>query len=136
MNAPSIGVRIPQYGSTWPELRDFALRAERLGFASLWVNDHLQSPGRLKAEPTFDAMTTIAAVAAITRAPRLGVAVLSASYRPAPLAAKMATIVDVISEGRLIVGLGTGSDVAEHRAYGVPFGSPAERTARCGRPSR
>ncbi len=128
MSAPSIGVRVPQYGSTWPELRDFALRAERLGFASLWVNDHLQSPGRLKSEPTFDAMATIAAVAAITRAPRLGVAVLSASYRPAPLAAKMATVVDVISEGRLIVGLGTGSDVAEHRAYGVPFGSPAERT--------
>jgi acyl-coenzyme A synthetase/AMP-(fatty) acid ligase/alkanesulfonate monooxygenase SsuD/methylene tetrahydromethanopterin reductase-like flavin-dependent oxidoreductase (luciferase family) len=128
MSVPSIGVRVPQYGSTWPEVRDFALRAERLGFASLWVNDHLQSPGRLKAEPTFDALATIAAIAAITRGPRLGVAVLSASYRPAPLAAKIATVVDVISEGRLIVGLGTGSDVAEHRAYGVPFGSPAERT--------
>ncbi len=129
MSAPSIGVRIPQYGSSWPEVRDFALRAERLGFASLWVNDHLQSPGRLKAEPTFDALATMAALAALTRRPRLGVAVLSASYRPAPLAAKMATVIDVISGGRLIVGLGTGSDLAEHRAYGMPFGSPAERTA-------
>ena len=127
MSAPAIGVRIPQYGSDWPGVRDFALRAERLGFESLWVNDHLQSPGRLKSEPAFDALTTMAALAALTRRPRLGVAVLSASYRPAPLAAKMATLLDVISEGRLIVGLGTGSDVDEHRAYGVPFGSPAER---------
>jgi acyl-coenzyme A synthetase/AMP-(fatty) acid ligase/alkanesulfonate monooxygenase SsuD/methylene tetrahydromethanopterin reductase-like flavin-dependent oxidoreductase (luciferase family) len=129
MSAPSIGVRLPQYGSSWPQLRDFALRAERLGFASLWVNDHLQNPGRLKGEPTFDALATMAAIAALTREPRLGVAVLSASYRPAPLAAKMATVIDVISEGRLIVGLGTGSDVAEHTAYGVPFGTPRQRTA-------
>ena len=129
MSAPSVGVRIPQYGSTWPEVRDFALRAERLGFEGIWVNDHLQSPGRVKAEPVFDALTTLAALAALTERPRLGVAVLSASYRPAPLAAKMATILDVISGGRLIVGLGTGSDVPEHRAYGVPFGSPGERTA-------
>ena len=129
MSAPSVGVRIPQYGSTWPEVRDFALRAERLGFEGIWVNDHLQSPGRVKAEPVFDALTTLAALAALTERPRLGVAVLAASYRPAPLAAKMATILDVISGGRLIVGLGTGSDVPEHRAYGVPFGSPGERTA-------
>jgi acyl-coenzyme A synthetase/AMP-(fatty) acid ligase/alkanesulfonate monooxygenase SsuD/methylene tetrahydromethanopterin reductase-like flavin-dependent oxidoreductase (luciferase family) len=126
---PSVGVRIPQYGSSWPEVRDFALRAESLGFEAVWVNDHLQSPGRNKAEPAFDAFATLAALAALTRRPRLGIAALSASYRPAPLAAKMATVVDVISDGRLIVGLGTGSDVAEHRAYGVPFGTPAERTA-------
>ncbi len=110
-------------------MRDFALRAERLGFDALWANDHLQSPGRRKDEPAFDALTTLAALAALTRRPRLGVAVLAASYRPAPLAAKMATVLDVISGGRLIVGLGTGSDVAEHRAYGVPFGTPADRTA-------
>jgi benzoate-CoA ligase len=124
---PAVGVRIPQYGSTWPEVRDFALRAEGLGFDALWVNDHLQSPGRAKAEPAFDAFATLAALAALTGRARLGIAALSASYRPAPLAAKMATVVDVISAGRLIVGLGTGSDVAEHRAYGVPFGSPRER---------
>lgn len=128
MSMPAIGVRIPQYGSDWPTIRDAALRAERLGFASLWVNDHLQSPGRRRDEPAFDALTTLAALAALTRRPRLGVAVLSASYRPAPLAAKMVTILDVISAGRLVVGLGTGSDVAEHRAYGVPFGTPGERT--------
>jgi hypothetical protein len=58
------------------------------------------------------------------------VAVLSASYRPAALAAKMATLLDVISGGRMVVGLGAGSHRAEHRAYGIPFASPAERTRR------
>lgn len=123
-----IGVRVPQYGSTWPELRDAALRIESLGFDGIWVNDHLQSPGRNKREATFDALTTLTALAPLTGRARLGVAVLSASYRPAPLAAKMTTILDVISEGRLILGLGTGSDRDEHAAYGVPFETPAERT--------
>jgi acyl-coenzyme A synthetase/AMP-(fatty) acid ligase/alkanesulfonate monooxygenase SsuD/methylene tetrahydromethanopterin reductase-like flavin-dependent oxidoreductase (luciferase family) len=128
MSGPAIGVRVPQYGSTWGGIRAFALRAEQRGFAGLWVNDHLQSPGRVKDEPAFDALVTLSALAAVTERPRLGVAVLSASYRPAPLAAKMATILDVVSGGRLVVGLGAGSDVPEHRAYGVPFGRPGERT--------
>ena len=124
-----IGVRVPQYGSTWAELRDAAGHIERLGFDGIWVNDHLQSPGRNKREPTFDALTTLAALAPITERARLGVAVLSSSYRPPALVAKMTTILDVISAGRLVVGLGTGSDRPEHAAYGYPFGTPGERTA-------
>jgi acyl-coenzyme A synthetase/AMP-(fatty) acid ligase/alkanesulfonate monooxygenase SsuD/methylene tetrahydromethanopterin reductase-like flavin-dependent oxidoreductase (luciferase family) len=128
VSALRIGVRVPQYGTSWEGLREGALRAERLGFDGVWLNDHLQSPGRLKAEPTFDALTSLAALAPLTSHVRLGVVVLSASYRPPALAAKMATILDVISGGRLVVGLGTGSDRAEHAAYGLPFGAPAERT--------
>ena len=124
-----IGVRVPQYGSTWPELRDTARRIEALGFDGVWVNDHLQSPGRDKREPVFDSLTTLAALAPLTDRVRLGVAVLSSSYRPPVLAAKMTTVLDVISDGRLVVGLGTGSDRAEHVAYGYPFGTPGERTA-------
>ena len=60
---------------------------------------------------------------------RLGIAVLSASYRAPALAAKMTSVLDVIADGRLVVGLGTGSDRAEHAAYGYPFGTPAERTS-------
>ncbi len=124
-----IGVRVPQYGSTWPQVRDAALRIEALGFDGVWVNDHLQSPGRIVTEPTFDGLTTLAALAPVTERVRLGVAVLSASYRPAHLAAKMTTVLDVISGGRVVVGLGTGSDRAEHTAYDIPFGTPTERTA-------
>ncbi len=122
-------MRIPQYGSTWAEIRDAAARIAHLGFDGIWVNDHLQSPGRDKAEPTFDAMTTLAALAPLVDRVRLGIAVVSAAYRAPALTAKMTTVLDVISDGRLVVGLGTGSDRAEHDAFGYPFGRPAERTA-------
>ncbi len=127
--APRIGVRVPQYGGTWDEIRAVADLLEVAGVDALWVNDHFQSPGRTKADPTFDAFTTLGALAATTQRVRLGVAVLSASYRPPQIAAKMAADVDAIAGGRLVVGLGTGSDVAEHDAWGIRFGSPAERSA-------
>ncbi len=124
-----VGVRLPQYASTWPDLRDAAIRAESLGFASAWLNDHLWTPGRLHRDDAFDVFTGLAAVAAVTDRMELGTAVMSASYRPAQLAAKMASVIDVISGGRLILGIGTGSDEGEHRAYGFPFPAPRERTA-------
>lgn len=123
-----MGVRLPQYGAAWDDIAAFAARAERHGFASLWVNDHLHSPGRTAAEPAFDAFTTLAALAPMVRGPRLGVAVLSASYRPAAVAAKAATLIDVITAGRMVVGLGAGSHRAEHAAYGIPFADRAGRT--------
>lgn len=125
-----IGVRLPQYAASWEGITHAATRAEDLGFDGVWVNDHLQSPGRIKAEPTFEALTTLAALSTLTRRVRLGVLVLSSSYRPPALAAKMTTVLDVISGGRMVVGLGTGSDVPEHAAYGYPFPEPKERTAR------
>jgi len=124
-----VGVRLPQYASSWPDLRDAAIRAESLGFASAWLNDHLWTPGRLHADDAFDVFTGLAAVAAVTNRMSLGTAVMSASYRPAQLAAKMASVIDVISGGRLLLGIGTGSDEGEHRAYGYPFPEPRERTA-------
>lgn len=123
-----VGVRLPQYACTWSGLRDAAIRAESLGFASAWLNDHLWTPGRLHADDAFDVFTGLAAVAAVTDRIALGTAVLSASYRPAPLAAKMASVIDVISGGRLVLGIGTGSDAGEHRAYGYPFPGPGQRT--------
>ncbi|HMM49266.1 MAG TPA: LLM class flavin-dependent oxidoreductase, partial [Miltoncostaeaceae bacterium] len=129
-NLPRVGVRLPQYGGDWDTLVDFARRAAAGGADSLWVNDHLLAPGRLSHENTFDALTTLAALAPQIDRVRFGVAVLSASYRPPALAAKSATVLDVISGGRLIVGLGAGSHRAEHRAYGIPFRTPAERTRR------
>lgn len=120
-------MRIPQYGATWDQARAAALRVEDLGFDGIWVNDHLRSPGRLSTEDAFDGLTALAALAPITTRARLGIAVMSASYRPAPLAAKMTSVLDTISGGRLVVGLGTGSDRAEHEAYGYPFGTPRQR---------
>jgi fatty acid CoA ligase FadD22 len=126
---PRVGIRVPQYGGTWDDIARTAQLLSSAGVDALWVNDHFQSPGRQKSDPTFDAFTTLGALAALTDRVRLGVAVMSASYRPPQVAAKMTTVLDVISGGRLILGLGTGSDRDEHRAYGIPFGTAAERTA-------
>jgi acyl-coenzyme A synthetase/AMP-(fatty) acid ligase/alkanesulfonate monooxygenase SsuD/methylene tetrahydromethanopterin reductase-like flavin-dependent oxidoreductase (luciferase family) len=124
-----VGLRLPQYASSWPDLREAAIRAESLGFASAWLNDHLWTPGRLTRDDAFDVFTGLAAVAAVTDRIDLGTAVMSASYRPPALAAKMASVIDVISGGRLVLGIGTGSDAGEHAAYGYPFPEPRERTA-------
>ena len=126
---PRIGIRVPQYGGTWDDIARTAVLLDGSGVDALWVNDHFQSPGREKTDATFDAFTTLGALAALTHRVRLGIAVMSASYRPAQVATKMATVLDAISGGRLIVGLGAGSDRDEHRAYGIPFGTPSERTA-------
>ena len=122
-----IGLRVAQYGRSWPELERAALRAEQLGFDCLWVNDHLRTPGRLHVTPAFDAFTALGGLARSTRRVDLGTMVLSASYRPPAVAAKMLSGISAIAGGRLVVGLGTGSDRAEHAAYGIPFADPAER---------
>ena len=96
-----------------------AERAEALGFDSLWVGDSLL------ARPRHDALTLLAAVAARTRRPELGTAVLLPALRnPVVLAHQVATL-DRIAEGRVILGVGIASDWpnirTEFEAAGVPF---------------
>ena len=100
-------------------LLELAVRAERLGFDSLWVGDSLL------ARPRHEPLTLLAAVA--SRVPRvyLGTAVLLPALRnPVVLAHQVATL-DQIAEGRLILGIGIAADVpnirAEFTAAGVPF---------------
>src|SRR5438128_3924904 len=87
-------------------LLDLAERAERLGFDSLWVGDSLL------ARPRHDPLTLLAAVAARTRKPELGTAVLLPALRnPVVLAQQVATL-DRSAEGRLFLGIGIASDVS------------------------
>ena len=96
-----------------------AEKAEGLGYDSLWVGDSLL------ARPRHDPLTLLAAVAARTRKPELGTAVLLPALRnPVVLAQQVATL-DRIAEGRVILGVGIAADVpnirAEFTAAGVPF---------------
>ncbi|MBI2684034.1 MAG: LLM class flavin-dependent oxidoreductase [Actinobacteria bacterium] len=125
-----VGLRLPQYAASWSDLRSTASRAEALGFHSVWLNDHFWTPGRRHADGAFEATTAVAALAEVTMRVALGTVVLSASFRAPALTAKLAATLDVITSGRLILGLGTGSDEAEHAAFGIPFPSPRERTSR------
>jgi len=98
----------------------YSLRAEALGFESLWAWDHIL----LGVEPSFpiiDSITTLAAVAARTTTIKLGTGVLVLPLRNPVVAAKALGSLDVISNGRLIVGAAAGWYAREFDAVGVPF---------------
>lgn len=103
----------------WAELRDFVVRAEELGFDAYWANDH---PSR-----SMDCWTQLAALAAVTTRIRLISLVSCVYYRSPVLLARQAADVDLVSGGRLVLGLGIGDDVAEFRQFGLDFPAPAER---------
>ena len=98
----------------------YAERAEALGFESLWAWDHVL----LGVEPSFpilESLTLLGAIAARTRRIKLGTGVLVLPLRNPVVAAKALGSLDVISGGRLIVGVATGWYAREFDAVGVPF---------------
>ena len=108
------------YPHQWPD----AARIEELGYDSVWTSEHI-----FFHFPTFDALTILAAVAATTDRIRLGTAVLLLPLRPAALAAKEITSVDIISGGRLTLGIGVGGEYPkEFQAVGVPVNQRGPRT--------
>ncbi len=124
------GVVLPQYGVGYDLVLRVAKESERLGFDSIWVEDHF-IPWYLPADhPTLECWTTLSALAAQTEKVRIGTLCSCASYRHPSLLAKMAATVDRISKGRLELGIGAGWYAEEYNAYGLTFPSPAERIAR------
>jgi len=99
-------------------------RIEELGFDSAWTSEHI-----FFYFPTFDALTSLAAMAARTERIRLGTAVLLLPLRPAALAAKEIASVDIISGGRVTLGIGVGGEYPkEYDAVGVPVRERGPRT--------
>jgi F420-dependent oxidoreductase-like protein len=127
--AVKFGITLPQFGSSWTEARDAALLADEIGFDSVWVADHFFGVG---GDDPLEAWTEVAAVAAVTRRVELGFLVLCNNYRPPPLLAKMATTLDQISNGRLILGYGAGWFVQEYEAYGYDYPDIRTRLAQLG----
>jgi alkanesulfonate monooxygenase SsuD/methylene tetrahydromethanopterin reductase-like flavin-dependent oxidoreductase (luciferase family) len=117
-----IGVMLPQYGpSRWGDMLEGARAAETLGFDSVWLEDHLLV--RVDGEPDagpWECWTALAALAASTSRVELGVMVSATVFRNPALLAKIATTVDEISGGRLILGMGAGWHQPELHAYGYP----------------
>jgi alkanesulfonate monooxygenase SsuD/methylene tetrahydromethanopterin reductase-like flavin-dependent oxidoreductase (luciferase family) len=107
----------------WPELRDAALRAEAAGFDDLWVDDHLLSDEGAWQDPKLEGWSTLAAIAAATTTPRLGLMVAANTFRNPGLTAKLATTLDHVSGGRAILGMGAGWFAREHEAFGLDFGA-------------
>jgi probable F420-dependent oxidoreductase len=108
-----------------PEIiRHAAVRAEALGYDSVWVSDHVVVPRANVAnfgETIFDPLITLGVVAGATSRVRLGTTVLIVPYRQAVVTAKMVSSLDALSGGRVVLGVGAGWVAAESAMLGVPF---------------
>jgi probable F420-dependent oxidoreductase len=136
------GLTLPHYGFSLPsgeisfaDAAGWARRAEDLGFDSVWVSDHFfYSFARYGADPgpiaSLEPLTTLAGVAAVTDRVRLGTLVLCAAFRHPAVLARAATSIDLLSGGRLDLGLGAGWMTEEFESFGYRFGSVGERFAR------
>jgi probable F420-dependent oxidoreductase len=135
-----IGLALPHYdfsqpdGSpvTWDRLAGVARRAEALGFDSVWISDHFflsltRYGGSDQPYGSVEPMAVLAGLAAITDRVRLGTLVLGAGFRHPAILAKAVVTVDLLSSGRLDLGLGAGWYEDEYRAFGYDFGTPARR---------
>ena len=106
--------------------------AERSGFDSVWVMDHLYQIAVVgkRTEPMLEAYSLLCAIAARTSRAQLGTMVTGVTYRNPALLAKMVTTLDVISGGRAILGIGAAWNDDEHNGYGFEFPPLRERFDR------
>jgi F420-dependent oxidoreductase-like protein len=113
----------------WERTVAVARQADRLGFESIWLFDHLHTVPRPTDEITFESFVSLSALAALTERVRLGHIVICNGYRNPALTAKMAATLDVVSGGRFELGIGAGWKRDEWLAYGYGFPPTRERLA-------
>src|SRR5262245_45526224 len=118
-----------QMGGSYAEMREAWLEADHLGFDTAWGHDHLlnQNDSR-RAED--EGWTVLTALLVQSRRIRGGLMVSANTFRHPALLAKIATTVDVVSGGRVEVGLGAGWHEEEHRQYGLALPPIGERMRR------
>jgi F420-dependent oxidoreductase-like protein len=123
--------------SLWPlpsqdfmTVRHLAEHVESTGWDGLWLADHFMPNAEDTSTPWPEAWTTLAGLAAVVPRVRLGTLVTGNTYRHPAILAKMAATVDHISQGRVVLGLGSGWQENEHQKYGIDFFSTSERLAR------
>src|SRR6266568_8381551 len=141
MAEPRFGVCVPVFANPgaafyrtprWTALEpgaavDSAVEAERLGYDSIWVADHLMHGFD---DAILEGWTTLAVIAGRTSRIKLGTIHLAQPFRAPAMAAKMAATLDALSGGRLILFYDGGWQEAEVRAYGLDWPADAERVAR------
>ncbi|MGH7793041.1 MAG: LLM class F420-dependent oxidoreductase [Thermodesulfobacteriota bacterium] len=128
-----------KFGIALPILRDVKLRvnieiakkAEELGFDSVWASDHVVVPtkyvGRF-SEVFYDPFTLLTSIAANTNKIKIGTSVIIVPYRNPIVVAKMIATMDMLSEGRVIFGVGVGWMREEFETLGIPFKERGKRT--------
>ena len=116
-----------QEGVSWEQWMALAEATERSGLEGLFRSDHYLSFDHPHERGAHDAWATLAALASITERIRLGTLVSPAGFRHPSDLAKSVVTVDHASDGRVELGMGAGWFEREHRAFGFPFPSNAER---------
>jgi alkanesulfonate monooxygenase SsuD/methylene tetrahydromethanopterin reductase-like flavin-dependent oxidoreductase (luciferase family) len=106
--------------------RNIVLESEKLGYHSIWLDDHLM----YKDWPILESWAALSALSSLTSKIRLGTMVTCSTHRNPALLAKMAATLDVISGGRLELGIGAGIQKQEHIAYGFDFPKLSVRVER------
>jgi alkanesulfonate monooxygenase SsuD/methylene tetrahydromethanopterin reductase-like flavin-dependent oxidoreductase (luciferase family) len=123
------GLYLPQLRMSFDRILERTLAAEAAGFDSVWLMDHLSAPLAPDVD-TFEGWTVASALAARTTTIRIGHLVLCDPFRHPALLAKMVATLDVISEGRVELGIGWGSVPDELRTFGFGPEPPAVRAAK------
>jgi F420-dependent oxidoreductase-like protein len=123
------GIKVAQAEGTYAEMREAWLEADRLGFDTAWAHDHLLNPNDF-ARHEDEGWTVLAALLVQSRRIRGGLMVSANTFRHPAVLAKIATTADVVSGGRVEVGLGAGWHEDEHRQYGLPLPPLGERMRR------
>jgi F420-dependent oxidoreductase-like protein len=117
--AMRFGAQLWPQQTTWHAFRDTALRAEGLGWDSVWTWDHLLAIFGPWEQPILEGWATLSAVAAVTTKLRMGLMVGANTFRYPGVTAKLATTLDHISGGRSVLGIGGAWFEREHDAFGI-----------------
>ena len=118
---------VPDPGEKYETMSRCAREAETAGFDAIFLYDHFHTVPTPQRESVFECWTSMAALARDTRSIRLGQMVTCNSYRPPSLLAKMASGIDVMSRGRVILGIGAGWYQHEYEAYGYEYPDTPDR---------
>jgi len=118
-------------GIDWSRLATTWSLASDLGsFDAGWLSDHLSDASRDRGGPAFESLATAAALAPNVPGMWVGIAVVANTFRHPAVLAKSATVIDNVTDGRFILGLGAGWHVGEHDQFGIPLPPMRERFDR------
>ncbi len=124
------GVDWPTLDATWRRAGELSADGSSSAFDGAWMNDHLLDMDPTVPGPSLEAVTVLAALAHHVPGMRIGHAVLSNTFRHPVLVAKAATVMDHVTGGRFVLGLGAGWFENEHGPFGIDLPPIGERISR------